>query len=274
MEGTRMSDENQAYEGKKLEERDQSHESEAVIQENSSEDVEKVEETSSAITNIANILFAPSRAFESIKKKPNWLIPFFIMILAPIGFYLLSWTEFEASIIISVEEALAGSGQQVTDGMMKMPLMFARIGTLVVTPIGAAFGLLVQTTLYFAAAKILRSEVTFKQMFSVCAHVGIISVFTWMLMALMTKLTGTIPLQMVTSLASFLPESYNGTIIQGLLGPIEILAIWSLTLMYMGLRIVGDLSKRTGGVVIGIAFSLTVIISVVTTLLTNLAATL
>jgi hypothetical protein len=251
MEGTKMSSENERYE---------------------EEQSEKIK--GSSIVNIANTFFAPSRAFKAIKARPNWLIPLIVIIIAPLVYYALCWSEYEVMIIQSIEASLETQGQVITDSMMALPLAIARIGTLVVTPIGVLLSILVQATLYFVAAKLVKSTVNFKQMFSLCTHVGLISIFTWGIMALMTKLTGAMPLHTVTSLTSFLPESYNGTIIQGLMAPIEIFAIWSLTLMYMGLRIVADFSKRVAGVVIALAFSFTVIISVVTVILTNLATTL
>ena len=239
------------------------------------EEKEEIEgETTSAIVKMANIIFSPAEAFKAIKAKPNWLIPLLITMLAPIVYYLVCWGQFEVSMIKEIEKSLEGSGQVMTESMMELPLTIAKVSTFVFTPIGVIIGMLFVAFLYFIVAKIVKSPVGFKQIFSMTVHIGILSVFTWLIMMVMTLIKGEMPTISVTSLSSLLPESMNGSVLSAVLSPIEVISLWSLYITYIGLRIVASFSKKAAGITVGLSFLFGASISVVTVLLTNMASSM
>ncbi|PKM67397.1 MAG: hypothetical protein CVU95_06710 [Firmicutes bacterium HGW-Firmicutes-2] len=230
--------------------------------------------TTSTIVKMANIIFSPKEAFKAIKSKPNWLIPLLITMLAPIVYYLVCWGQFEVTMIQEIEKQLEGSGQVMTESMMELPLTIAKVSTFVFTPIGVIIGMLLVAAYYFVACKIAKSQVGFKQIFSMTVHIGILSIFTWLIMMVMTLLAGEMPAVTVTSLSSLLPESMNGSVLSAVLAPIEVISLWSLYITFLGLRIVAQLSKKAASITVGLAFIFGASISVITVLLTNLTSSM
>ncbi len=230
------------------------------------------EVNTSPIVKMANIIFAPTEAFKAIKSKPNWFIPLLITMLAPIVYYLVCWGQFEVTMIREIEKQLEGTGQVVTESMMELPLTIAKVSTFVFTPIGVIIGMLFVAFVYFVVAKIVKSPAGFKQIFSMTVHIGILSVFTWLIMMVMTLIKGEMPTVSVTSLSSLLPESMNGSVLSAVLAPIEVISLWSLYITYIGLRIVASFSKKAAGITVGLSFLFGASISVITVLLTNMAS--
>jgi hypothetical protein len=232
------------------------------------------EVNTSPIVKMANIIFAPTEAFKAIKSKPNWFIPLLITMLAPIVYYLVCWGQFEVTMIREIEKQLEGTGQVVTESMMELPLTIAKVSTFVFTPIGVVIGMLFVAFVYFIVAKIIKSPAGFKQIFSMTVHIGILSVFTWLIMMVMTLIKGEMPTVSVTSLSSLLPESMNGSVLSAVLAPIEVISLWSLYITYIGLRIVASFSKKAAGITVGLSFLFGASISVITVLLTNMASSM
>jgi hypothetical protein len=230
--------------------------------------------TTSTIVKMANIIFSPKEAFKAIKSKPNWLVPLLITMLAPIVYYLVCWGQFEVTMIQEIEKQLEGSGQVMTESMMELPLTIAKVSTFVFTPIGVIIGMLFVAFVYFIVAKIVKSPVGFKQIFSMTVHIGILSVFTWLIMMVMTLIKGEMPSVAVTSLSSLLPESMNGSILSAVLAPIEVISLWSLYITFVGLRVVASFSKKAAGITVGLSFLFGASISVITVLLTNMASSM
>ncbi|MDF1618058.1 Yip1 family protein [Petrocella sp. FN5] len=242
---------------------------------NENEEMEEFEgETSSAIVKMANIIFSPTEAFKAIKAKPNWLIPLLITMFAPVVYYLVCWGQFEVSMIKEIEKQLEGSGQVMTESMMELPLTIAKVSTFVFTPIGVLIGMLFVAFIYFVVAKIVKSPAGFKQIFSMTVHIGILSVFTWLIMMVMTLIKGEMPTVAVTSLSSLLPESMDGSILSAVLAPIEVISLWSLYITFVGLRVVASLSKKAAGIIVGLSFLFGASISVITLLLANMASSM
>jgi hypothetical protein len=258
-----MKDMNETNETNQMQDRNELYEDEAIEG-----------ETTSAIVKMANIIFSPKEAFKAIKSKPNWLVPLLITMLAPIVYYLVCWGQFEVTMIKEIEKQLEGSGQVMTESMMELPLTIAKVSTFVFTPIGVIIGMLVVAAYYFVACKIAKSQVGFKKIFSMTVHIGILSVFTWLIMMVMTLLAGEMPTVAVTSLSSLLPESMNGSVLSAVLAPIEVISLWSLYITFVGLRIVAQLSKKAATITVGLSFLFGASISVITVLLTNMASSM
>jgi hypothetical protein len=177
-------------------------------------------------------------------------------------------------MIKEIEKQLEGSGQVMTESMMELPLTIAKVSTFVFTPIGVIIGMLFVAFVYFIVAKIVKSPVGLKQLFSMTVHIGILSVFTWLIMMVMTLIKGEMPTVAVTSLSSLLPESMNGSVLSAVLAPIEVISLWSLYITYLGLRVVASFSKKAAGITVGLSFLFGASISVITVLLTNMASSM
>lgn len=210
---------------------------------------------SGAISKLVNIVIAPSKALKGIKVKPNLIIPMILVVLVPVIYYVAFWSSIELQMIRTIEAQLEVQGQEVTQELLDLSLGFAKWGTPVMVVITTLFGGLISGTYYFICAKMAESTLSFKQSMSIAYHVMVISLFSWILMMVLT-LAGIDFIQEVpmTSLASLLPSSMNTTFLYGLALPIEVFSIWGSVVTYFALRIVAEMSKKTAMISVIVAF--------------------
>lgn len=206
-------------------------------------DVEEVISTS-AVSKIVNIIIAPSKALEAIKKKPNVLLPMFLVVLIPALYYVIFWDSVEIQMIKLIEESIEMQGVEATQEMMDLSMPFVKFTPLLIVG-GILFGGVFSAIYYYVCSKIAKAKMTFKEVISLSFHLLIISSLSWFLNMLLTMLGIEFSMDLpLTSLASLLPSSMAGTFLYGLALPLEVFGIWSLIVAYFGLQIIGKMSKK------------------------------
>jgi Yip1 domain len=131
--------------------------------------------------------------------------------------------------------------------------MAGTVSMIVIGIISPIFGALISTVIYLLIAKIARSEVSFKQLFSMNTYIMLISALSLIINGIGVALLGGNVSTVYTSLGSII--STKGAI-AGLLNSIEVFAIWGLILSAIGLHKVAGFSK---GLAWGIAIAFFVI---------------
>ena len=199
--------------------------------------------------SLFGMFLEPKKQFERLKDNPIILVPFIIIaVLTTIGmFVMMSQIDF-----IAQDPELAKMGED--------ELMFVTIFTQVIFVItgilAPAVSILVSSLVYFIVAKIAKSEVSFKQLFSMNTFIYIISILGIFVNALaFFAVDNPNPDVYLTSLNSMVEAD-------GALGvlftSIEIFSIWNIILTAIGLQIVARFSKGLSwGLVIGIFVLLT-----------------
>jgi len=199
--------------------------------------------------SLFGMFLEPRKQFERLKDNPIILVPFIIIaVLTTIGmFVMMSQIDF-----IAQDPELANMGED--------ELMFVTIFTQVIFVItgilAPAVSILVSSFVYFIVAKIAKSEVSFKQLFSMNTFIYIISILGIFVNALaFFAVDNPNPDVYLTSLNSMVEAD-------GALGvlftSIEIFSIWNIILTAIGLQIVARFSKGLSwGLVIGIFVLLT-----------------
>lgn len=199
--------------------------------------------------SLFGMFLEPKKQFERLKDNPIILVPFIIIaVLTTIGmFVMMSQIDF-----IAQDPELANMGED--------ELMFVTIFTQVIFVItgilAPAVSILVSSFVYFIVAKIAKSEVSFKQLFSMNTFIYIISILGIFVNALaFFAVDNPNPDVYLTSLNSMVEAD-------GALGvlftSIEIFSIWNIILTAIGLQIVAKFSKGLSwGLVIGIFVILT-----------------
>lgn len=199
--------------------------------------------------SLFGMFLEPRKQFERLKDNPIILVPFIIIaVLTTIGmFVMMSQIDF-----IAQDPELANMGED--------ELMFVTIFTQVIFVItgilAPAVSILVSSFVYFIVAKIAKSEVSFKQLFSMNTFIYIISILGIFVNALaFFAVDNPNPDVYLTSLNSIVEAD-------GALGvlftSIEIFSIWNIILTAIGLQIVARFSKGLSwGLVIGIFVLLT-----------------
>lgn len=199
--------------------------------------------------SLFGMFLEPKKQFERLKDNPIILVPFIIIaVLTTIGmFVMMSQIDF-----IAQDPELAKMGED--------ELMFVTIFTQVIFVItgilAPAVSILVSSLVYFIVAKIAKSEVSFKQLFSMNTFIYIISILGIFVNALaFFAVDNPNPDVYLTSLNSMVEAD-------GALGvlftSIEIFSIWNIILTAIGLQIVARFSKGLSWeLVIGIFVLLT-----------------
>ena len=199
--------------------------------------------------SLFGMFLEPKKQFERLKDNPIILVPFIIIaVLTTIGmFVMMSQIDF-----IAQDPELANMGED--------ELMFVTIFTQVIFVItgilAPAVSILVSSFVYFIVAKIVQSEVSFKQLFSMNTFIYIISVLGLFINALaFFAVANPDPEVYLTSLNSIVEA--DGAL-GALFTSIEIFSIWNVILTALGLQIVAKFSKGLSwGVVVGIFVLLT-----------------
>lgn len=215
--------------------------------------------------SLLGVITDPRTQFERIRKNPRILVPFIIITVLTVVGMLLMMTQID---FIGDDPILNDMGEE--------ELMFVTIGSQIVFVLAGlfapAFGILINTVVYFIVAKIVKSAVTFKQLFSMSVYIYIISVISLFVNALaFFALNNPDPELYVTSLNSIVQaEGALGAILVS----IEIFTIWGIILTALALQIVAKFSKGLSwGVVIGI-FVVTLLFGVGSQIMTDMLGAL
>jgi hypothetical protein len=165
---------------------------------------------------------------------------------------------------------------EISPEMMDMQMNLAKVMTPLSVVGGAILSGLIGGLYMFICGKIAKSEITFKQSASIAYHMGIIGTLSYLLFMLFMLVGIDFSLtEPLTSIASLLPNSLEGSVVHGLLLPFEVFSVWGSVVSYLAFRIVGDMSKRASIISVMVAFGFGILVSggsaVLTSLMSNVA---
>lgn len=206
--------------------------------------------------SIFGMIFSPNEQFERIRERPVVLVPLLIILGIAIvmailvGQAVMNYAPSAEELGLAEEEVKA----------MESLIMGGAIAT---TFLAIPFGLLISTLIYFAIAKIAKSQVTFKQMFSLSIFVGFIGVLGQLINSIVMMALNTNPDETL-----FMPTSLNGLVnatgaLGGVLSAIEIFSIWGTILLALGLHKVAGLSKKASWIIVIVFFIIGVIFAAI-----------
>ncbi|KKE80283.1 YIP1 family protein [Bacilli bacterium] len=178
--------------------------------------------------SIFGMIWSPIEQFERIRERPRILGPMAIII----GLFIVGML----ITMFSVDTGLEG----LSNGEMAGFAVFLAVTSGILGVIAPIIGTLISSFIYWIIAKLARSEVSFKQLFSMCTYIMIISVLGSIINGVGIAILGGDGETMFTSLGSFIPV--EGAI-GGLLNSIELFGIWGVILAALGLNRVANFSK-------------------------------
>ena len=217
--------------------------------------------TMSGLGKVINIIIAPTLALRAIKAKPTILWAMIIVPLFSLLYYLLFWDAYEVQMIKLLELQFAAQGMELTREMLDLQLKIQRVVAPVGSFVGTYLGAVIAAFFYFIIGKIMKKEVTFKQTFSLLMHVSIISSLIFVMHMLLTLILGESNIMApMTSAASLLPSSMDGSLLSYLLIPIEIFTLWYMYVLYLGLNIVCNYSKKAAGITVVVTLMISMLL--------------
>lgn len=120
--------------------------------------------------------------------------------------------------------------------------------------------ILISSFIYWVVAKLVKSKVTFKQLFSMSTYILFINSLGILINGLLTMLISSNASGLFTSLGSLVP---SGTMFSSILSSFELFGIWALILTAIGLQIVANFSKAAAWTVTILFFTIGIVFSMV-----------
>src|SRR5690625_1198264 len=115
--------------------------------------------------SVFGMIMNPKEQLEKIRNNPKSLMP--VLIVTAVTFIGILLLYYSFTVPPELFEELSEQELQLALNVGKITLIVAGL-------IGPIFGITLASLIYFLVAKMIRSEVSFKQMFSMFAHLNII----------------------------------------------------------------------------------------------------
>ena len=202
--------------------------------------------------SLFGMIFSPGEQFERIRERPVIWWPLILMTILMTAVAVITALGMDYSAV---------PGMEMSAEDLEMMKMFGVVGAgvagLFVTPIGfLIFGLI-----SWGIAKIAKSNVTFKQMFSLMIFISFITTIGQLLNQLIILAISGKPELLLTSLNSFVGAT---GVLGAVLGMIEVFTIWYYILLALGLIKVAKLSKPVAITISIIFFAISIGIAAIT----------
>ena len=201
--------------------------------------------------SLLGMIMSPSEQFDRIKVIPKIWVPLIIISFLMMLGGVLSALSIDYSNDPAMQDALdvLALDPQV---MIFITAIFAGIMSLF-API---FMVLVSSVIYLIIAKILKSDVSFRQLFSMNTFILMISVLSVLLNAVLSFIMPANTNILFSSLGSIIQT--GNPIIDSVLSVFEVFTIWGLIITAIGLQRVADFSKKAAITVVVLMFLISV----------------
>lgn len=215
---------------------------------------------------LLQLLMDPETQFINLRANPRiWGTLIIVTILFVIG-TVLQMSYIDPGTVIDAE--LEGILQPGEEHIAYMLVVF---GSGIASLFMPTIIILVSTVIYLLIAKLIKSPVSFRQLFSMNTYILFINALGVFINGLLIASIGGDPDFIVTSLGSYVqPDTMLGAILSNF----ELFSIWALVLTALGLQIVANFSKRAAWTVTIGFFVFGIVVSMVGSAFTMLANTL
>lgn len=194
--------------------------------------------------NLKNIIWEPSVLFNTLKEKPNWFLPFLIIIIIGIITAIILHP-IQMNLIIA---KLSGNiPEENVNFMIKQANKSKYIGYSLI-PLFTLLKLAIVSGLLLLGSYLFSDKMKFKQMFSIVCWSNIILTLGGILNVFIIYLKGIDTINDPTDLATmglniFFNAKSIGVVLNALLSEISVFSIWYIALISIGLVFVGEISK-------------------------------
>jgi hypothetical protein len=213
---------------------------------------------------LIGVLFSPGKTFESIARRPAWVVPVVLVILCTTVVGFLVTRRFDADAIFDKAIAKAEQKQGRTfpaeqlETQRKVSSFFIKIGFLFGT-LFVTIALFLVPLIYHGLMKMLGNAGRYPPVLSAYANVQITQVIKGLLFLVVALQHATIepqeiPFLLKSNVAALCmdPETTSGGL-RAIGSAIDVFDLWGLVLMTIGLQKVRGVSRGTAlGIVVGV----------------------
>jgi hypothetical protein len=186
------------------------------------------------------IIFAPKATFQSVAAAPRWfgMLAVVTLFIASATFLFMRTEVGRRAVLEQQVSTMESFGMQVSDAQyaqmeqrMGMSAYITGISQLVMVPIVY----LVMAGILFAVFAAMGGQATFKQLYAVVVHSGVIGVVQQLFVLPINYARGS--MSSPTNLAALLPMLPEGNFVTYLLGTIDVFYVWSTMVLAIGLAV-------------------------------------
>jgi hypothetical protein len=212
---------------------------------------------------IINIFTAPTKLFTSLKEKPEWLVPFIIVLVVVAATAVLTINMTKETVMAQQEEILRDQG--MTEEQIEQAMQFAGgPATMIIGAIGGAFITAIIMLLFAAIINLLIPVFggigAFKNIFSVVCFSALVKVPAGILRIILIAITKS-P-YVTTSLALFAPNLAKTSFGYQLLSGIDFFMVWEMILVSMGISITSGLKKKSAYILVFLVWIASIFIGI------------
>ena len=222
---------------------------------------------------LTGTLLSPGETFEDINRKPTWIAPMIVAILAVLAStFFFQWRvhpDWDAIMRTQIKKGMDKRNQSLTEDQMQQQINFGKTiakFSPVIAAVGVPISYVIIAGLFALGMMFIQAKTTFKKILSVVAWSGssVLVVVTIVTAAVLmvkdeeglraidpTQAAGLVP----SNIAWFL-ASDSSAVLKSLAGSIDFFTIWQVILLSIGLAVIANsrkiTSSKTATVVVGL----------------------
>jgi hypothetical protein len=189
----------------------------------------------SALSGVTKVLFSPRQVFDSVREKPNWILPLCVVVILTV---IVGYIVFPVALA-ELPERLKEI-PQLTEEQKQQALEQAQgglvLGSVIDTAILIILYFVIAGVFFFVANILLGGEGKFTQTLSITGLSQLVMIPEDLIKVplILAKQT----LRVHTDLSLFLPSALEGSFIFRLFSQLDIFTFWKVFLIGMGIAIV------------------------------------
>lgn len=201
--------------------------------------------------SILNIYFAPSKVFNVLKEKPQWIMPFIIILVVVAVTAAVTVSLTRETIVARQEEMFDERG--MSEEQIEQAKQFTSGPAIVISSVLSAVIFTAILLLLFALITnlfipLFGGESGFKKVFSVICFSALVAVPAAILKLIMIAMTKS-PF-VTTSLALLVPNLAKTSFVYQLLAGFDFFVLWEMILVAMGITITNNVVKKNAYILI------------------------
>lgn len=226
------------------------------------EDISKDQAESGTFEKIYNVFFAPRKTFESIDRKPDWLIPMVIVVAIAVLFTIIIMPIALPQQMEKQREKMEerGMAAEEIDRAMAMGERIGKtVGPITTGVVTIIFLLLIPGIFMFMGNIILGGKTTFKKLLSVFCYSSLIGSLNTIILLPMILSKKTMEVHF--SLASFMSADVSESFLYQLLKKIDLFAIWQIIVAGIGVAVVYKFTTKKSIIMVASLYVIYMIVS-------------
>ena len=202
---------------------------------------------------LAGVFISPAETHKSIAARPDWLVPFLLILVVSIGanFVVAPHIDFEPQIRAQVEKQ--GGGEEDVEQALGMVEKFGKFQS-IITAVFVPIILIVTAAVLLLAVKVMGGEGTFKQVFSITNYSWMPQILKAIIATAIIVPKGMIDARhlgtLLKSNLGFLADPLEAPVAFSFLSSLDAFTIWTLFLLTVGLSEAARFSRAKAATIV------------------------